>query len=91
MLVPAMVYFLRFGQHVAQGTSLLAIIPTAFVAATVYGVTGHIDLNTGAWIAAAGMVGGFFGSSFANKMDEGTLKLVYAFFMLLIGIKMITG
>ncbi|TFC17404.1 sulfite exporter TauE/SafE family protein [Cryobacterium algoritolerans] len=53
LIVPALVLMLGYGQRLAAGTSLAAIVPTATVGALSYGVTGNV-----AWIAALILAGG---------------------------------
>ncbi len=86
--MPAMVYFLSMDQHRAQGTSLAVIIPTALAGTFVYGLTGHVDLNVALWVALGGTAGAYLGSFSAGKLSEKSLKTIYAFFLLVIGIKM---
>ena len=43
------------GQRVAQGTSLIAILPTAAIGALTYYRGGDVDLRAGAWMALAGI------------------------------------
>lgn len=88
-MVPAMVYFLSMDQHTAQGTSLLAIIPTALIGAGIYSMNGNVNLNYVFWVASGGLAGAYLGSYFACRFSEKTLKLVYAFFIIAVGIKMI--
>lgn len=87
-MVPAMVYFLGMTQHKSQGTSLLAIIPTAVIGASIYSFNGHMDLNIAVWIAIGGFCGGYFGSFFAGKISEHNLKLMYAALLMIVGVKM---
>lgn len=91
VMVPAMVYFLSMSQHKAQGTSLLAIIPTALVGATSYAAQGYMNMNFVIWIAIGGFFGAFIGSSWAGKISEKRLKIVYAVFLVIVGIKMMIG
>lgn len=87
-MVPAMVYFLSMTQHKAQGTSLAVIIPTAAVGALYYGRAGYINLHYVIWLSIGSFAGAYLGSFWAGKLSERSLKIIYAVFMIAVGIKM---
>ena len=68
ILVPALVYFLGYGQHQAQGTSLgVLVLPVALVAFLKYysdckKMGTPIDFKIIALLAIGFIVGGFLGS-----------------------------
>ena len=86
-MVPAMVYFLGMSQHESQGTSLVAIIPTAFIGSVSYSLQGHMDLNIALWIAIGGLFGAYLGSFFAGRLSERTLKILYGVLLIGVGIR----
>ena len=95
ILVPALVYFLNYNQHQAQGTSLgVLTFPVTILAFLAY----YRDcLNTGApielkvilIIAGGFIVGGLLGSTIAVKIDQQTLKKIFALILFYTGIKML--
>jgi uncharacterized membrane protein YfcA len=89
VFVPALIFFLGRTQHQAHGTSLALIVPTALVGASIYTFRGNFDLSLALWIAIFAMGAAYFGAGFANKLSAGRLRLIYAVFLLLIGIKLI--
>jgi len=89
ILVPALVYFFDMSQHKSQGTSLFIIIPTAFIGAYMYSLQGHMDLNIAVWVAIGGFAGGYFGSFFAGRLSERSLKLMYMALLMVVGVKML--
>ncbi len=84
ILVPAMVYFLGYNQHQAQGTSLgvLTFPVTALAFLTYYydckKMGSPIDFKVVALVAAGFIAGGYFGSSLAIKIDKEVLKKLFA-------------
>lgn len=90
-MVPAMVYFLSMDQHKSQGTSLLAIIPTALIGSLIYAYNGNINWHYVFWIALGGLIGAHAGSFFALRFSEKTLKIIYAAFLMFVGMKMVMG
>lgn len=90
LIVPALVYFLSFSQHKAQGTSLgLLILPVAALAVMNYYKKGHVDLKVVGLLAAGFVAGSFLGSKWALSLPQGTLKKVFAVFLLILSIKML--
>ena len=51
LLVPIMVLGFGFGQQIAQGTSLAAIVPTAIVGAFTHDRAHNVDRTAAAWPA----------------------------------------
>lgn len=91
IFVPALVFLLKRTQHEAHGTSLALIVPTATMGAVVYGTQGNLNLRLALWIAIFGMTGAYAGAVFANKLPPRALKIIYACFLVVVGIKMIVG
>ena len=87
-MVPAMVMILNMGQHEAQGTSLLAIVPTAIVGALIYAAYGNFNTTIAIWLAIGGMAGSYGGSFLAGRIPEKTLKVIYSMFLIIVGVKM---
>lgn len=82
LLVPIMVIGFGFGQHLAQGTSLAAILPTSAVGAFTHQREGHL-----AWRSALvmGCVGALFAVAFgllAQTIHPGILSRVFGLFLL---------
>lgn len=95
ILVPALVYFLNYNQHQAQGTSLgVLTFPVTILAFLSY----YRDcINTGApiqlkvilIIAGGFILGGLLGSMIAVKIDQHMLKKIFALILFYTGIKML--
>jgi uncharacterized membrane protein YfcA len=82
LLVPMMVLGFGFPQHLAQGTSLAAIIPTAVV-----GAATHQRQRTVVWravllLGVAGVVGAIAGALVALSLPRELLARVFGAFLL---------
>jgi hypothetical protein len=90
VIVPALVYFLGFSQHTAQGTSLMMILlPVGVLAVINYYKQGYVDMKV-VWLLAIGfIVGGYFGSKIAISLPQETVKKIFAVLMIAIAIKML--
>jgi uncharacterized membrane protein YfcA len=79
IVVPALVFFLGFSQHQAQGTSLgLLLLPVGIFAVMNYYKAGHIDFKVVAFMSLAFVAGGWIGSKLALRLDEDTVKKIFA-------------
>src|SRR3982751_2731064 len=79
IVVPALVYFLGFTQHEAQGTSLgLLLLPIGILAVFSYYSKGYIDIKYVGIMAVGFLLGGFLGSKLALSISEITLKRIFA-------------
>ncbi|MFC1595993.1 sulfite exporter TauE/SafE family protein [Candidatus Margulisiibacteriota bacterium] len=89
IMVPAMVYLLNVNQHIAQGTALLIIIPTAVSGVMVYAKHSNIDINMAIIITVTSIVGGLAGASLAQYVPASVLKKLFGIFMIVIGLQML--
>src|SRR5919112_604144 len=66
IIVPALIYFVGFSQHQAQGTSLgLLLLPVGILAVLNYYKQGYIDIRVIAIMSIAFVLGGWLGSKLA--------------------------
>ncbi len=90
IMVPALVYILGLTQHQAQGTSLILMLPPIGILAVMnYYKAGQVNIGYGIVIALAFVVGGYFGSKIALKLNANLVKLIFGILMLYISVKMI--
>ena len=91
VMIPAMVVFMGFSQQLAQGTTLAAMVmPIGILAAYQYYRSGYVNIPVAVIIAVTFLIGGYFGAKLAVKMDIVVLKRVFAIFLILIAVKMLT-
>lgn len=95
ILVPALVYFMNYSQHQAQGTSLgVLTFPVVIIAFLKYyndtrKMGEPIEFNVIALLAVGFLVGGYFGSSLALKIDKELLKKIFAIILFYTAFKML--
>lgn len=95
ILVPALIYFLHYGQHQAQGTSLgVLTFPVVLIAFLKYyydtkQMGEPIDFKVIGLLAIGFVVGGYLGSSLALKIDKELLKKIFAVILFYTAIKML--
>src|SRR5690349_20842176 len=95
ILVPALVYFLNYNQHQAQGTSLgVLTFPVTILAFLTYykdcmTMGTPIEFKVIGVIAFAFIVGGLIGSKVAVRFEQETLRKMFAVILFYTGIKML--
>ncbi len=90
IMIPALVVFLKFDQHLAQGTTLAAMIPPiGILAAYEYYRAGQVNIPVALIIAVFFLVGGLIGAKLAVRIDEALLKKIFGAVLLVISVKMI--
>ncbi|WP_407528063.1 sulfite exporter TauE/SafE family protein [Lacibacter sp. MH-610] len=94
VMVPALVFFLHYTQHQAQGTSLgVIMMPVVLLAFLQYYKMGQQTGNTIQWqailtIAAAFIIGGLIGGKLAVNVNQQVLKKVFAIVLFYTAFKM---
>lgn len=90
IIVPALVFFLGFIQHEAQGTSLgLLLLPVGILAVLNYYNKGFIDIKVVAIMAVAFVIGGWAGSKLAVQLSQETVKKIFAIVLLYTAFRML--
>jgi uncharacterized membrane protein YfcA len=89
VIVPALVYFFKMGQHTAQGTSLAILLPPSGLFAFIeYYKAGHVDVGLAIMIAIGVLAGGYFGGNWAQQLSGPMLRKLFAVMMGLIAVNM---
>ena len=81
-LVPLMVIGFGFAQHLAQGTSLAAIIPTSIAGALTHDRLHNVDRRAALWLAAGGLGGSLAGALVAVQLPRLVLVRLFGAFLL---------
>lgn len=90
IIVPALVFFLGFSQHQAQGTSLgLLLLPVGILAVLNYYKQGHIDMRVIAIMSIAFVLGGWLGSKLSLVLSDVLIKRSFAIILFYAAFKML--
>src|SRR6185295_13352670 len=78
IIVPALVFFLGFSQHQAQGTSLgLLLLPVGILAVMNYYNKGFIDIKVVVIMSIAFILGGWLGSKLSLALPGDIVKKIF--------------
>ena len=87
VMIPPMVILAGMPQHLAQGTSLLAMVPIGMIGAFTHYRLGSVRVYLALGLAAGGMVGSFLGASVAVMLPDFYLKAIFATVGIWMGVK----
>lgn len=78
VIVPLLILWLSYGEREATGTSLLAIVVIASIAAGVQGIYGNVDVVKALEIGLPAIVGVLAGTWLQQRVRERTISLLFA-------------
>lgn len=88
VFVPALAVLFSFDQHLAQGTSLAVIVPTAAVATVTHARLGNVRWRLAWPIALIGLGGALLGAQIALQLDADLLRRIFGVFLVLLAVRM---
>lgn len=88
VFVAALALVLGFDQHLAQGTSLAVILPTASVATIGHTRAGRVDWRLAIPTGVAGIVGGLIGAKTALAIDGEVLRRLFSIALFAISVRL---
>lgn len=84
-MIPPLVLWFGLSQHQAHATSLVAIIPIAAVGAARFAFDGEVDLAAAAVVSVGTLVGAPLGARIMSASSEGSLKVAFGVFAVIVG------
>ncbi len=81
VFVPTMTVGFRLSQAVAQGTSLVAIVPTAIIGGFTHLREGNVLVRPALWMGGGGLVGAVIGALVAVAIPGPVLARVWGAFL----------
>lgn len=89
VIVPMLVFFAKFPQKLATGTSLgVFLLPVALLGALSYWRGGNVNVRASLLIAAGLFIGSFLGAQLSLGMADATLKRGFAVLLVLVAGRM---
>ena len=89
VLVPMMVFLLGTEQHLAQGISMLFIIPTALSGLYHLIKCKLVDLRVAMFLASGAVVGALISANYVQYIPAADLKRLFGAFVIISGIRMV--
>ena len=89
IMVPAMMFFMGLPIHMAVGTSLAVIIPTALMGTYKHNAQHNIDWFVALSLAPTAIMGGLLGAHLTTIISASSLKRAFGGVLLTVGIKLL--
>jgi len=92
VIVPLLIAFYAYGDRLATGTSLAAIIVIAILAAAMHGgIYGNVDVQTGLILVGPAIIGVVAGTAIQQRIPEKTVSFLFALLLIGVAIEMVVG
>ncbi len=88
IFVPLLILWRHFDAHLAIGTSIAVVVPTAIAATLRHSGSGMVAWKTVLLIAVFAMVGAWLGSELSLRLPVGVLRRAFAVFLMLVSLKL---
>jgi len=90
VIIPALIYWAGFSQHVATGTTLAVLLPPVGLAAAFeYYRHGNVDIRAAIVLAICMFIGAWVGAYLANQVKGPHLRLAFGFLVCAVGVYLI--
>ncbi len=91
IMIPPMVLLAGMHQHLAQGTSLLAMVPVGISGALTHYRLGNVQMDIAYGLSIGAVIGSYLGGTSANMLPEIYLRLIFAAVLIWMGGRYIRG
>jgi uncharacterized protein len=92
IIIPLLVFGAKMPQHLAQGTSVGALLlPIGALAAWKYWQEGNMHIQAALLIAVGFFCGGWLGAHFAHAVEGNNLRRAFGVLLLVVGVRMVVG
>jgi uncharacterized membrane protein YfcA len=92
VIVPMLIAFYAYGDRLATGTSLAAIIVIALLATAMQGgFYGNVDVDIGLTLAVPAILGVVAGTAIQQRIPEKAVSFLFALILIGVAIQMVVG
>jgi uncharacterized protein len=89
VIVPLLVVWFAYSEHVATGTSLAAIVLIALFAAIAQGAYGNVDLAKGFLVGVPAVGGVLAGTALQQRLSGKAVSLLFAALLVAVAIELL--
>jgi uncharacterized membrane protein YfcA len=89
VIVPLLILWFGYGERLATGTSLAAIVVIALLAAAGQGLYGNVDPAKAALVGLPAIAGVVAGAALQQRIPERAVSLMFAALLVVIAIELI--
>ena len=91
VIVPLLVLWFGYSEHLATGTSLAAIVVIAVFAAVAHGMYGNVDVAKGVLVGLPAAAGVVAGTALQQRLSGRTVSLLFAALLVVVAIELLVG
>jgi uncharacterized membrane protein YfcA len=89
VIVPLLIFWFGFGERLATGTSLAAIVIVGLLGAVAQGIYGNVHLLTGLWLSIPAVAGVVAGTAIQQRIPQRAVSLLFAALLVAVAIELI--
>ncbi len=90
VIVPLLILWFGFGERVATGTSLGAIVLIGLLGAAAQGgIYGNVDLETGLLLTIPAIGGVILGTEIQQRIPQRAVSLIFAVLLIVIAVELV--
>jgi uncharacterized membrane protein YfcA len=90
VIVPLLILWFGYGERLATGTSLAAIVPIGLLGALAQGgIYGNVHVGTGLLLSAPAIAGVVIGTAIQQRIPQRAVSLLFAALLVAIAIELI--
>src|SRR6476646_687479 len=87
IIVPLLILWFGYGERVATGTSLAALVPIALLGALLQGLYGNLHIGTGLLLSLPAVAGVMLGTALQQRISQQAVSLLFAVLLVAIAIE----
>jgi uncharacterized membrane protein YfcA len=89
VIVPLLIIWLGYGEREATGTSMMAIVVIAALAATLQALYGNVNPGNAALVGIPAIGGAVAGTAIQQRVPERAISLLFALLLVVIAVELI--
>jgi hypothetical protein len=90
IVVPLLIFWFAYGERLATGTSLAAIVVIGLLGALAQGgIYGNVHLGTALWLSVPAVFGVVAGAAIQQRISQRAVSLLFAALLIAIAIELI--
>lgn len=90
IIVPLLIFWFGFGERLATGTSLAAIVLIGLLGALAQGgLYGNVHLLTGLWLSIPAVAGVVAGTAIQQRIPQRAVSLLFAVLLVAVAIELV--
>lgn len=91
VIVPLLILWFGYTEHVATGTSLAAIVVIAALAAIAHGAYGNVEIAKGLLVGVPAVAGVVAGTALQQKLSGRVVSLLFAALLVTVAVELLVG